>query len=217
MKLVMNYRSQRGINRVSFSPNGDLLATAGTDGTVKMWRLQGNRWESGERIPDAHNGAVSSAVFHPADGNVLLTAGEDGALKLWKRHDDGWEASEQTLDPQHRHHGAIRQALFSSTGNRVLSVSADKYAKVWRSTRGRRQSDIDRRSPAARFRSLVWCVFVRARRRGSFGSPRALTPVSAGYGRILRLPMRRRLSLRRGVHIRQQSHPLPSPPTHAAW
>jgi WD40 repeat protein len=62
---------------VSFSPDGKLLATAGSDGTAKVWNL------SGQQVAEfkGHQGSVYEVSFSP-DGKLLATAGDDGTVRL---------------------------------------------------------------------------------------------------------------------------------------
>jgi len=63
---------------VSFSPDGDTLASASGDGTVKLWDRSGRELQTLQ----GHSSGVSSVSFSP-DGDTLASASEDGTIILW--------------------------------------------------------------------------------------------------------------------------------------
>ena len=67
------------VGGVAFSPDGETLATAAADGTVKLWHVG-----SGEvrRTLAGHKGHVTTVAFAP-DGQTLATGGFDRAVRLW--------------------------------------------------------------------------------------------------------------------------------------
>ena len=62
-----------------FSPDGSLLATAGSEGTGSLWDR-----ESGEQLIElkGHIGVVWNISFSP-DGKLLATVGSDRTFRLW--------------------------------------------------------------------------------------------------------------------------------------
>ncbi|MCU0546074.1 MAG: WD40 repeat domain-containing protein [Oscillatoriaceae cyanobacterium Prado104] len=61
---------------VTFSPDGQTIASGSEDGTVKLWNLDGKELKTLK-----HDNEVTDVSFSP-DGQTILTAGMDG-LKLW--------------------------------------------------------------------------------------------------------------------------------------
>src|SRR5687768_17482518 len=67
------------VTRVRFSPDGKLLAAAGTDGHVRRWDVSGK--EPAELPPLAgHNGWVTGLAFA---ADKLFTADSWGRLSAW--------------------------------------------------------------------------------------------------------------------------------------
>lgn len=69
----------RAVAKVAFSRDGKLLATGGTDNTIKIWDLAAKRELA---TLTGHTANIESLDFHP-DARLLATAGEDGSTFLW--------------------------------------------------------------------------------------------------------------------------------------
>jgi WD40 repeat protein len=79
--LIQAFNGHTGdITAVTFSPDGQRVATAGTDGTVQVWNLS-----SGAQpvVYRGHEGGVAAVAFHP-DGRRLASGGKQpGNIKVW--------------------------------------------------------------------------------------------------------------------------------------
>ena len=105
---------------VSFSRDGQTIATASADKTVKLWRRDGTLLETLK----GHSDWVRSVSFSP-DGQTIASASDDKTVKLWRR--DG-----TLLKPLERHSGYVTSVSFSPDGQTIASASADKTVKLWR-------------------------------------------------------------------------------------
>ncbi len=114
---------QETIVNATFSPNGENILTIGSDGTAKLWNLEGQRLASFKsRIPNA---VVINAGFSP-DGKQVVTGGWDGTIIIWDLN--GTPVAQWTGDS-----GRIREIYFSRDGEKIITAQS-AYIKIWNLT-----------------------------------------------------------------------------------
>ena len=72
-------RHVAAVNSVSFSPNGQLVVTAGADGTTRVWQAATG---ASVAVLGAAGRPVTAAEFSP-DGRFVATGGADRVVRLY--------------------------------------------------------------------------------------------------------------------------------------
>ncbi|MCF4967678.1 nSTAND1 domain-containing NTPase [Nostoc sp. CMAA1605] len=107
------------VTSVSFSPDGEVLASASADNTIHLWRSDGKLLNT----LTGHSDGVNSVTFSP-DGEILASASADGTIKLWNR-------SGKLLHTLQGHTQAVNSVSFSPDSQTIVSGSADNTVKLW--------------------------------------------------------------------------------------
>jgi WD40 repeat protein len=102
-------------------PENPRLASAGSDGMVKVWDLATGREIFSFR---GHADSIHSLASSP-DGRLLLTGSKDGTARLWEA------TTGKPVGLPMSHQGEVRAVAFSPDGKRVLTGSKDKEARLW--------------------------------------------------------------------------------------
>jgi WD40 repeat protein len=97
--------------KASFSDDAKLIATAGEDGVVRLFKRDGSLISN----LTGHSKKVTDVSFSP-DSQMIASASEDGTVKLWSRNG--------TLIKTLEHSGSVNSLSFRPDG-RILATAVD--------------------------------------------------------------------------------------------
>jgi WD40 repeat protein len=157
---IGNFQGHSGdVLYLGVSGDSSLIASTGSDRTVRIWRIKDHK--EIQRI-DITNATINQASFHP-DGKLIALASDDQSVYLWSLHgieplnvlkNSGqhlslssdnqtimsgdrngviklWRKDGSMLLKFKAHDQAITRVGFSSDGKIIASVSEDGTSKLW--------------------------------------------------------------------------------------
>ncbi|MEM8613234.1 MAG: AAA-like domain-containing protein [Cyanobacteria bacterium P01_H01_bin.105] len=102
-----------------FSPDEQLIATAGRSGSISLWTQTGRFL----RVLEGHQFQTWDAAFSP-DSQRVAAGAEDGTLRIWT-------VEGQLLHTLSGHDGRVYRVVFSPDGQQLVSSGADGTVQIW--------------------------------------------------------------------------------------
>lgn len=112
------YAHKDEITDLSFSPNGELLASASKDRTIKLWNFDNKTFKQTKDLSDSSN--ITNIKFSPK-GKTIAAAISHNEVQLWNKN--------KTLLKKFKGDGSILK--FSSDGEVIATASAENIVKIW--------------------------------------------------------------------------------------
>ncbi|MBW4441312.1 MAG: AAA-like domain-containing protein [Plectolyngbya sp. WJT66-NPBG17] len=106
------------IQKVAFSRNGESIASASSDGVVKLWQADNGKFLTSFV---GHRGEVRAIAF---SDSMIATGSLDRSIRLW-------ELDGTLIRTLNGHQDQIYSIAFSPTGQVLASASLDKTIKLW--------------------------------------------------------------------------------------
>ena len=112
------------IHSAAFNPAGTVLATAGTDGMVRLWN-PASQQQIGTTIATTGAYGVDGVAFNPA-GTMLATASNDGTVRLW---DPATQQQIGTITTTGAY--GVGGVAFNPAGTMLATASNDGTVRLW--------------------------------------------------------------------------------------
>lgn len=163
-KVLWKTRLAQYVHAVAFSPDGNRLAAAASDGVV--YQLNANTGEKLNQLR-GHSDAVLTVAYSP-NGRLIASGGYDETARLWDA-DSG-----ESLQELKGHTWWVWSVTFSPNGKMLVTTGQDGRAVVWEQTEN--DNEFERRNEFTGHEGPVYDAAF---------SPNSLQVVSAGFDQTL--------------------------------
>ncbi|MBD2199808.1 MULTISPECIES: nSTAND1 domain-containing NTPase [Calothrix] len=110
------------VRSVAISGDGQTIVSGGSDGTVRLWDIQGHPLAE---FFQRHQGSVMSVAIS-SDGQTIVSGGSDGTVRLWDIQ------GHPLVEPFRGHKGVVVMSVaISADGQTIVSGGEDGTVRLW--------------------------------------------------------------------------------------
>jgi len=165
-KVLQGHESN--IRSVSWSPDGQQLASGSSDNTIRIWDVTTGKLE---KTLDGHTNWVNSVSWSP-DGQQLASGSGDKTIRIW---DVATWQLEKTLEG---HTDPVVSVSWHRDGKQLASGSVDKTIRIWDVATGDSKKILG--GHASSIRSVCWSPNGKQLASGSSGHSIRIWDVASG-------------------------------------
>ncbi|EYU42492.1 hypothetical protein MIMGU_mgv1a019862mg [Erythranthe guttata] len=110
------------VSSLSFSPNGNFLASGSLDGTVKVWDIANGELKCTLEYP---NGGIAWVRWHPNGGFVLAGSEDNSSVCMWNPDMASY------MHVFSGHASSVTCGDFTPDGRRICTGSDDATLRIW--------------------------------------------------------------------------------------
>ncbi len=122
-KPIKQFNHSGSINAVAFSPDGSTVASASSNRTAILWKM--NTENGSPKILTGHEGPIYSLAYSP-EGDRLATASWDHSIMLWDT-----DSGQLLKKKENAHDEGIWSVSFSCCGHVLATAGQEGLVKVW--------------------------------------------------------------------------------------
>ena len=136
------------VNRVRWSPDGSMFASASSDGTVRIWQNQQRTTLMTFQVPNSNIGNPALSVAWSPDGKRIVAGCGNGAVEIW----DLQTRTGQILEGE-QSSSITRKAVWgiawSPNGRLIISPQYDGIIHVWNAVSGKNLTILRHNGPTS--------------------------------------------------------------------
>jgi len=122
--IILESKRESKVNEVSISPNGNLIASAKSDGVLDVWD-NSNNWKGHTCFSIRTSSFPIKTCNFSCDNKLIVAGSDDKTIKIINVNE------KKTVLSIDAHDNWIKSVRFSVDSRLVLSSADDKTSKIW--------------------------------------------------------------------------------------
>lgn len=130
MQLLARLEHEERVWHVSWSPDGDLLASCSSDRTVRIWQPSADAWREVSRLDDAHERTIRCCEWSPCS-RLLAAVSFDATCTVWRRSMNQAMLEWEILATLEGHENEVKSCAWNGSSTLLATCGRDKTLWLW--------------------------------------------------------------------------------------